>query len=55
MNLYVIVEGKSTEPQVYSAWLQILAPHLTKIDDAWDVDENDYYLFSSNGIPSIKC
>ena len=53
MNLYVIVEGKSTEPQVYSAWLHILAPHLTKIDDAWDVDDNNYYLFSSNGIPSI--
>ena len=53
MNVYIIVEGQSTEPIVYTAWLQILAPQMIKIDDAWDVDENNFYLFSSKGIPSI--
>lgn len=53
MNLYIIVEGKATEPIVYTAWLQILAPQMIKIENAWDVAENNYYLFSSQGIPSI--
>ncbi len=53
MNLYIIVEGKTTEPIVYMAWLKILAPQMAKIDNAWDVSENNYYLFSSQGIPSI--
>ncbi len=53
MNLYIIVEGKATEPIVYTAWLKILAPQMTKIENAWEVAENSYYLFSSQGIPSI--
>lgn len=53
MNLYIVVEGKATEPIVYTAWLQILAPQMIKIENAWDVAENNYYLFSSQGIPSI--
>lgn len=53
MNLYIIVEGKTTEPIVYTAWLNILAPQMAKIENAWEVAENNYYLFSSQGIPSI--
>lgn len=53
MNLYIIVEGKATEPIVYTAWLKILAPQMTMIENAWEVAENNYYLFSSQGIPSI--
>ncbi len=53
MNLYIIVEGKETEPIVYTAWLKILAPRMAKVENAWDVVENNYYLFSSQGIPSI--
>jgi len=53
MNLYIIVEGSKTEPQVYPAWLRILLPEYERIADVRKVDKNNYYLFSSNGIPSI--
>lgn len=53
MNIYIIVEGKTTEPIVYTAWLNILVPQMSKIENAWEVAENNYYLFSSQGIPSI--
>ena len=38
---------------VYPAWLSILAPTYTRIENAWDVAENNYYIFSGGGIPSI--
>lgn len=53
MNFYIIVEGDQTEMSVYPAWLSILAPAYVRIKNAWDVDENNYYIFSANGIPSI--
>lgn len=53
MNLYIIVEGDKTELQVYPAWMKYLAPQLNRIDDAWDVSDNTYYMFSGGGIPSI--
>lgn len=53
MNFYIVVEGDKTEMSVYPAWLSVLAPNYTRIDSAWDVNENNYYLFSAGGIPSI--
>ena len=53
MNLYMIVEGKKTETSVYPAWLSILAPGLTRVDDPRTITDNCYYLFSGEGIPSI--
>lgn len=53
MNLYIIVEGNKTELQVYPAWIKCLAPQLKRIENAWDVSQNTYYLFSGGGIPSI--
>ena len=53
MNFYIIVEGDKTEMSVYPAWLSILAPAYTRIDNAWDVSENNYYIFCGGGIPSI--
>ncbi len=53
MNFYIIVEGDQTEMSVYPAWLSILAPTYTRIENAWDVGENNYYIFSGGGIPSI--
>ena len=49
----MIVEGDETELTVYPAWLSILAPHMQRIDDAAQVKDNNYYLFSAHGIPSI--
>lgn len=53
MNFYIVVEGEQTELSVYPAWLSILAPEYTRIDNAWDVGYNNYYIFSAGGIPSI--
>lgn len=53
MNCYIIVEGDKTEMSVYPAWLSLLAPSYTCIENAWDVNENNYYIFSGGGIPSI--
>ncbi|MBR5651875.1 MAG: hypothetical protein IKW93_06650 [Bacteroidales bacterium] len=53
MNCYIIVEGDKTEMSVYPAWFSLLAPTYTCIENAWDVNENNYYIFSGGGIPSI--
>ena len=53
MNLYIIVEGDKTELSVYPSWIMQLAPQLSRIDDAWEVADNNYYLFSGGGIPHI--
>ena len=53
MNFYIVVEGDKTEMSVYPAWLTILAPTYTRIENAWEVNENNYYIFSGGGIPSI--
>jgi hypothetical protein len=52
MNIYFLVEGK-TEADVYPAWLSYLIPELQKVDNYEDAEQNNYYLFSSYGIPSI--
>ena len=52
MNIYFLVEGK-TEADVYPAWLSHLLPELQKVDNYKDVEQNNYYIFSSYGIPSI--
>ncbi|KAA6344375.1 hypothetical protein EZS27_007994 [termite gut metagenome] len=53
MNVYFLVEGRKTEKKVYPQWLSVLVPKLTKVDDANSVFENNYYLFSGEGFPSI--
>lgn len=53
MNLYFLVEGKSTEKKVYPAWLQHLLPELKQVPNYDEVEKNNYYLFSANGYPSI--
>ena len=53
MNLYIVVEGDRTETQVYPAWLKLLLPDYVQINDAWKVTDNNYYLLSGGGIPSI--
>ena len=53
MNFYIIVEGDKTELSVYPAWLSILAPTYTRIENFEDVNENNYFIFSAGGIPSI--
>ena len=53
MNFYIIVEGDKTELSVYPAWLSILAPTYTRIESFENINENNYFIFSAGGIPSI--
>ncbi|KAA6329085.1 hypothetical protein EZS27_022077 [termite gut metagenome] len=53
MNVYFLVEGKRTERKVYPQWLSVLVPELARVDAADTVSENNYYLFSGEGFPSI--
>jgi hypothetical protein len=47
------VEGKRTEKKVYPQWLSCLLPWLRQVSHFDEVDNHNYYLFSSNGYPSI--
>lgn len=52
MNLYFLVEGK-TERIIYPKWLEILLPNYSRINNAYDVQNNHYYLISGGGYPSL--
>ncbi|MGK7924785.1 MAG: hypothetical protein AB4290_05935 [Spirulina sp.] len=54
MNLYFLVEGRSTEKKVYPAWLSYLLPKLKQVKNFYDVTKNNYYIFTAGGYPSIK-
>lgn len=53
MNIYFLVEGKTTERKVYPAWLAYLLPELHRVQSYDEVDKNNYCLFSGEGNPSI--
>jgi len=53
MNLYIIVEGDETELKVYPKWLSYNLPQLSPVEDYRAITENNYYIFSGGGIPSI--
>lgn len=54
MNLYFLVEGRSSEKKIYPAWLSYLLPKLNQVKNFDEVTENNYYLFSAEGYPDIK-
>lgn len=53
MNLDFLLEGKRTERKVYPMWLSILKPAMVKISYAADANDNNYYLMSGEGYPSL--
>lgn len=53
MNLYFLVEGRSTEKKLYPKWLQYLIPKLQRVQFYDQVIQNNYYILSGNGYPSI--
>jgi len=53
MNLYFLVEGKRTESKVYPIWLSVLVPGLERVYDAFEIKNNQYYLFNGGGYPNI--
>lgn len=52
MNLYFLVEGL-TEKKVYPKWLSYLLPTFTRVDIPEDASQNNYYLISGGGFPSL--
>lgn len=53
MNAYFVVEGSSTEKQVYPAWLKHALPHLKQVKKPEDITVDSFFLISGNGYPSI--
>ncbi len=54
MKVYFLLEGRRTEPKIYSSWLSHLIPQLKRINSHNDKsEENSYFLFSANGYPLI--
>ncbi|MDJ0508496.1 MAG: hypothetical protein QNJ64_04455 [Crocosphaera sp.] len=53
MNIYFLVEGRSTEKKLYPKWLKYYLPQLKKVQFHDQIKINNYYLISGNGYPSI--
>lgn len=53
MNLYFLLEGKSTERRVYRAWLAAAFPQLTEVHRLAEVQTDNFYMFSTDGQPAI--
>jgi hypothetical protein len=53
MNLYFILEGEKTEVLLYPKWINHVLPNYKQVFLEKDVVENNYYIFSGGGIPSI--
>jgi hypothetical protein len=53
MNLYVVVEGNSTEPKVYRSWIPIVNPSLSEKFYINDVISNNFMIRSGGGFPYL--
>ena len=53
MNYYILVEGKCTEFKIYPAWIHQLAPHLKRVHEFENAEDNSYYIVSGHGLPSL--
>lgn len=53
MNIYFLLEGRRTEKKVYRAWLNHLIPRLTEAKFYNRVEENNFFLLSLEGYPSV--
>ncbi len=53
MNLYFILEGEVTEVLLYPKWINFILPDYKQVFLEKDVKENNFYIFSGGGIPSI--
>ena len=52
MNLYFLVEGK-TERKIYPQWISHFVPTLSRVNFPLEAVDNNYYLISGGGFPSI--
>lgn len=54
MNIYVVVEGNSTEPAVYRKWIPLINSQLVEVKYLDQVTQNNFIIISGNGFPFIK-
>lgn len=53
MNLYFLLEGRRTEKRFYPKLIEFLQPHFKQVQFSDDAKENNYYLISGEGFPSV--
>ncbi len=53
MNLYFLLEGKRTEPQLYRRWLAHALPDLQEVRHASELIDGGFRLRSAGGYPQI--
>ncbi|MCF8260696.1 MAG: hypothetical protein K9J12_07980 [Melioribacteraceae bacterium] len=52
MNIYFLVEGKSTEPLIYKNWIRFVNSEFKIVNKLEEVEDNTVFIFSSGGYPS---
>ncbi len=53
MNLYFLLEGKRTEPQLYRRWLRHALPDLHEVRHVGELTDGGFMLRSAGGYPQI--
>ena len=53
MNIYMLMEGSKSEPIIYDAWIKHLSPNMTRVYDLNLIDQDNFYITSSDGYPRI--
>lgn len=53
MNIYVVVEGNSSEPKVYRKWIPLVNPDLKEVSYIQDVNENNFLIRTGGGYPNL--
>lgn len=51
MNLFILVEGKSTEKKVYKRWFEYFKPSLEYVDSIVELTNNNFTILSGLGYP----
>jgi hypothetical protein len=52
VSLYVVVEGRRTEPKVYGAWLPLLIPGLVRVARIEDAGDHHLHIVAGGGYPA---
>lgn len=52
-SIYLLVEGKSTEPRLYPKWLRWLLPGYTQVNTPAEAGDHHFYLISGQGYPRL--
>jgi hypothetical protein len=53
VNVYIVVEGNSSEPAVYRSWIREANPALTEANYLAQVTQNNFFMVSGGGWPFL--